>query len=72
MLKESSQHLIGNARFEGFAVDLIAQLAEMEGFNYTFVLREDKKNGAFDKATQKWTGMIGDLLEYVSTCHLKS
>lgn len=66
MLKESSTQLYGNERFEGFAVDLIKELSLMEGFNFTFTVREDKKNGAFDKETQKWTGMIGDVIDKVS------
>lgn len=65
MLKVTTDMLHGNDRFEGFGIDLIKKLSEMEGFNYTFMVREDKKNGAFDKKLGKWTGMIGDLLEYV-------
>lgn len=63
MLKESATQLYGNDRFEGFAIDLIHELALMEGFNYTFKIREDKKNGAYDPYLQKWTGMIGDLID---------
>lgn len=66
MLKQSHLKLTGNDRFEGFVIDLIEELADMEGFNYTFEIREDKQNGAFDNATGKWTGMIGDIMEGVS------
>lgn len=66
MLKESQTQLYGNERFEGFGIDLIAELAAMEGFNYTFLIREDKQNGAKDPETGKWTGMIGDVMEGVS------
>lgn len=66
MLKETYETLTGNDRFEGFGIDLIQKLSEMEGFNYTFILREDKQNGAKDPVTERWSGMIGDLLEYVS------
>lgn len=65
MLKETYETLTGNDRFEGFGIDLIQKLSEMEGFNYTFILREDKQNGAKDPVTERWSGMIGDLLEYV-------
>lgn len=65
MLKESSNQLYGNDRFEGFAIDLINELSIMEGFNYTFKVREDKKNGAYDKETKRWTGMIGDVIDKV-------
>nr|CAH7717520.1 unnamed protein product [Callosobruchus chinensis] len=40
--------LLGNDRYEGFGIDLIQKLSEMEGFNYTFIVREDKKNGNLD------------------------
>lgn len=66
MLKESQTQLYGNERFEGFAIDLIAELAAMENFNYTFHIREDKQNGAKNIETGKWTGMIGDVMEGVS------
>ncbi|KAJ8927384.1 hypothetical protein NQ314_020159 [Rhamnusium bicolor] len=64
MMKETHETLTGNDRFEGFGIDLIQKLSEMEGFNYTFILREDKKNGAKDPVTGRWSGMIGDLLEH--------
>ncbi|XP_057655882.1 glutamate receptor ionotropic, kainate 2-like [Diorhabda carinulata] len=66
MLKLTTNHLSGNGMYEGYAIDLIEKLAEMEGFNYTFIVREDKSNGAYDNKTKKWTGMIGDLLNNVS------
>lgn len=65
MLKESPENLVGNDRFEGYGVELIQKLAELEGFNYTFILREDKANGVYSKDLKKWTGMIGDLLDMV-------
>ena len=36
MLKETSEQLIGNDRFEGFCIDLIHEIATDLGFNYTF------------------------------------
>lgn len=65
MLKESPNSLIGNDRFEGFAIDLIKELGAMEGFNYTFIIRKDKANGSRDKKTGLWTGMIGDVINHV-------
>lgn len=64
MLKESQTQLYGNERFEGFAIDLIAELAAMENFNYTFIIREDSSNGAL--VNGKWGGMIGDVMNGVS------
>lgn len=66
MLKESHEQLSGNDRYEGFGIDLIHELSLLVGFNYTFIIREDKSNGAKDKVTGNWSGMIGDLREYVS------
>ncbi|XP_017769340.1 PREDICTED: glutamate receptor ionotropic, kainate 2-like [Nicrophorus vespilloides] len=64
MLKESQSSLTGNDRFEGFGIDLIHELSVMEGFNYTFIIREDKSNGAKHPVTGKWSGMIGDLMDF--------
>ncbi|CAH1176214.1 unnamed protein product [Phaedon cochleariae] len=66
MRVESSEPLYGNEQYEGFAVDLIKELAAMRGFNYTFTVREDKANGKFDNNTGRWTGIIGDLIDGVS------
>lgn len=65
MLKESDQQLSGNDRYEGFGIDLIHELSLLVGFNYTFIIREDKSNGVKDEKTGKWSGMIGDLMSYV-------
>lgn len=66
MLKESQTQLYGNERFEGYGIDLIAELAAMENFNFTFVVRQDGKNGEYDPETNEWEGMIGDIMKYVS------
>ncbi|XP_063906335.1 glutamate receptor ionotropic, kainate 2-like isoform X2 [Zophobas morio] len=63
MLRETPTQLFGNNRFEGFAIDLIDELGKMEGFNYTFLIREDMKNGAKDPVTGQWSGMIGDVMD---------
>ncbi|XP_044762493.1 glutamate receptor ionotropic, kainate 2-like [Coccinella septempunctata] len=60
-LKDSSEKLIGNDRYEGFGVDLIDEMAKLEKFNYIIILREDKSNGAKNSRGQ-WSGMIGDLI----------
>lgn len=64
MLKETSDPLIGNDRFEGFGIDLIHELSLIEGFNYTFIIREDKQNGK-KEANGEWSGMIGDVMKGV-------
>jgi ionotropic glutamate receptor len=69
MRKESSVPLHGNERYEGFGIDLIAELSKELGFNYTFIIREDKKNGEYDETTNEWNGMIGDVINKVGTNH---
>lgn len=64
MIKESPTPLFGNDQYEGFAIDLIKELAAMRGFNYTFRIREDKANGE-KLPNGSWTGMIGDIREEV-------
>lgn len=65
MLKDSSQTLTGNDRFEGYGIDLIHELSMMLGFNYTFRIQEDSVYGSLDRKTGQWTGMIKELMEYV-------
>lgn len=65
MLKEASQTLSGNDRFEGFGIDLIEELAKMLGFHYTFKIQEDSVYGSLDRKTGQWTGMIRELMEHV-------
>ena len=43
MLVESHEKLTGNARFEGFAIDLATELSALLGFNFTFKLVDDGK-----------------------------
>ncbi|XP_059617774.1 uncharacterized protein LOC132262512 [Phlebotomus argentipes] len=63
MLTESAHKLSGNARFEGFGIDLIHELSLMLGFNYTFTLQEDGVYGTSDE-NGEWNGMIKELLEF--------
>nr|XP_023026687.1 glutamate receptor ionotropic, kainate 3-like [Leptinotarsa decemlineata] len=63
MLKETPERLIGNDKYEGFAIDLIGEISKIEGFQYTLKVREDNKHGVFDAMSGKWTGMIGDIIE---------
>lgn len=66
MRVDSLLPLYGNDQYEGFAVDIIKELAAIRGFNYTFLVREDMKNGEQDAKTGKWNGIIGDLIDGVS------
>ncbi|ROT63284.1 putative glutamate receptor ionotropic, kainate 2 [Penaeus vannamei] len=63
MLRETSEQMTGNDRYEGFCVDLIHEISEIIGFNYTLKLADDSNHGKFDQKLQKWNGMIGELLD---------
>ena len=66
MLRDSTQQLYGNERFEGFGIDLIHELSLMLGFNYTFKLQEDGAYGSLNNVTKEWNGMIRELRDGVS------
>ncbi|XP_050533361.1 glutamate receptor ionotropic, kainate 2-like [Daktulosphaira vitifoliae] len=61
MVKLSSSKLEGNDQYEGFGIDLIKELSEMSGFNYTFKIQEDSNSGK--KENGKWNGMIGQVID---------
>lgn len=59
--------LEGNARYEGYSLDLIDHIARLLNFKYEFHLTPDGRYGGFNKQTQKWDGLVGQLLDGVST-----
>ncbi|XP_041979927.1 glutamate receptor ionotropic, kainate 3-like isoform X2 [Aricia agestis] len=63
MLKESANKLEGNDRYEGFGIEIIAELAKMNGFNYTFELQADGVYGSYDNKTGKWNGMMEKIMK---------
>ncbi|XP_045135924.1 glutamate receptor ionotropic, kainate 2-like isoform X4 [Portunus trituberculatus] len=63
MLRETSEQMTGNHRYEGFCVDLIHEISEILGFNYTIKIADDGQHGKFDKKLGRWNGMIGELLD---------
>ncbi|XP_055852904.1 glutamate receptor ionotropic, kainate 2-like [Episyrphus balteatus] len=63
MLKETPAKLEGNDQYEGFGIDLIAELGKKLGFNFKFRLQEDNKYGSLDPVTGKWNGMILEIIE---------
>lgn len=65
MLKEASQKLTGNDRFEGYGIDLIHELSLLLGFNYTFEVQDDGQYGTKNLSNGEWNGMIRKLLDYV-------
>ncbi|XP_032677546.1 glutamate receptor ionotropic, kainate 2-like isoform X2 [Odontomachus brunneus] len=60
MQKESWTTLSGNERYEGFGIDIIQQISEILGFNYT--LQEESDYGSLNKNTEKWSGMLGKII----------
>lgn len=65
MLKESSEQLEGNNRYEGFGIELIDELAKLNEFNYTFEIQADGVYGSLDKNTGKWNGMMEKVMDGV-------
>ncbi|XP_039755197.1 glutamate receptor ionotropic, kainate 3-like [Pararge aegeria] len=63
MQQQSAERLAGNARYEGFCVELIEQLARRLGFNYTFVEQPDGDYGTLDRASGQWSGMMRRLID---------
>ena len=57
--------LTGNDQFEGFCVDLLAEIAEKVNFQYEIRLVPDAKYGAPDENDQ-WNGMVKQLIDGVS------
>ncbi|NP_001191669.1 glutamate receptor 8 [Aplysia californica] len=61
MLKRDHMLKRGNAKYEGFAVDLIREVAQMLEFDYEIYLVNDGKFGN-KMPNGEWNGMIGELL----------
>ncbi|KAH8409835.1 hypothetical protein KR222_009321, partial [Zaprionus bogoriensis] len=56
-LVESYKQLEGNNQYEGYGVDLIRELAEKLGFNFTFK-NGGNDYGSYNKTTNESTGML--------------
>ncbi|XP_066999463.2 glutamate receptor ionotropic, kainate 2 isoform X3 [Anabrus simplex] len=63
MRKDSSEKLTGNAQFEGYGIDLIHEISNILGFNYTFKLVPDGRYGSLNRETKEWDGMMKELLD---------
>ncbi|XP_071050374.1 glutamate receptor ionotropic, kainate 2-like isoform X13 [Onthophagus taurus] len=62
MLRHQS-NLSGNARYEGFCIDLLKGIAQMVGFEYRIELVPDGKYGAIDLETGEWNGIVRQLMD---------
>ena len=59
------RNLSGNERYEGFCVDLIREIAQRVGFNYTIRLAPEAKYGISDPITGEWNGIVRELMDRV-------
>ncbi|XP_025261800.1 glutamate receptor ionotropic, kainate 2 [Camponotus floridanus] len=62
MVKED-KNLTGNARFEGFCIDLLKWIAGQVGFQYAIKLVPDHMYGVYDTKTEEWNGIVRELME---------
>ncbi|XP_053318334.1 glutamate receptor 1 isoform X1 [Spea bombifrons] len=62
MYKKNADELVGNDRFEGYCVELAAEIAKHVGYKYKLELVKDGKYGARDSDTKGWNGMVGELV----------
>ncbi|XP_029664955.1 glutamate receptor ionotropic, kainate 2-like [Formica exsecta] len=62
MVKED-KNLTGNARFEGFCIDLLKCIAGQVGFQYAIKLVPDHMYGVYDPETKEWNGIVRELME---------
>lgn len=66
MLKKNHEQLVGNDKYEGYIVELAAEIAKHVGYNYKLKVVSDGKYGARDPETKMWNGMVGELVYGVS------
>lgn len=72
MLKKNADLFVDNERYEGYCVDLAAEIAKHCGFKYQLKIVGDGKYGARDAETKIWNGMVGELVYGVSIFNKKS
>merc|ERR1719318_212799 len=61
-LRQDHAAQAGNARYEGYLLDLVTLLAGKLSFDFTLSLVGDGKYGTYDENTGQWTGMIGEVM----------
>lgn len=62
MNKQTIKSEKGNARYEGYAIDLIDELSRLVDFDYVFKEVEDGKYGKYDEQSGEWNGMIHEVM----------
>ncbi|XP_063303920.1 glutamate receptor 1 isoform X1 [Pelobates fuscus] len=62
MYKKNADEFFGNDRFEGYCVELAAEIAKHVGYKYKLEIVKDGKYGARDSDMKAWNGMVGELV----------
>lgn len=62
MLKKNWEMYEGNDQYEGYCVDLAAEISKHIGIKYKISVVPDGKYGARDPETKIWNGMVGELV----------
>lgn len=68
---QEGEILEGNLRYEGFSMDLIAELARELNIKFKFEVLKSGQRGSYDKNTKSWNGLIREILDRVS-CFLRN
>ncbi|XP_011303622.1 glutamate receptor ionotropic, kainate 2 isoform X2 [Fopius arisanus] len=63
VMVRQDKNLTGNARFEGFCIDLLKWIAGQVGFQYAIRLVPDHMYGVYDPETKEWNGIVRELME---------
>ncbi|XP_034937984.1 glutamate receptor ionotropic, kainate 2 [Chelonus insularis] len=63
VMVRQDQNLTGNARFEGFCIDLLKWIATQVGFQYAIRLVPDHMYGVYNPETKEWNGIVRELME---------
>ncbi|MBN3287694.1 GRIA1 protein, partial [Polyodon spathula] len=62
MLKKNHEQYEGNEKYEGYCVELAAEIAKHVGYKYRLEIVPDGKYGARDPDHKVWNGMVGELV----------
>ncbi|XP_024938377.1 glutamate receptor ionotropic, kainate 2 isoform X3 [Cephus cinctus] len=63
VMLRSKGNFTGNARYEGFCIDLLKEIAHMVGFTYRIEMVPDGKYGVYDYETGEWNGIVRQLMD---------
>ncbi|MGH0116386.1 UNVERIFIED_CONTAM: hypothetical protein FKN15_035690, partial [Acipenser sinensis] len=62
MLKKNHEQYEGNEKYEGYCVELAAEIAKHVRYKYRLEIVPDGKYGARDLDSKVWNGMVGELV----------